>query len=421
MKAVICGAGIAGLSLAQRLTTIGWDVVVIERSPGPRTQGYMMDFFGLGYDAAQAMGVLPRMQELSYRVEEICYVDESGRRRAGLNYARFERVLNGRLLSIMRPDLELALREQVIGEVDLRYGCGITHIENSTDGVHITLTDGTVLAADLLVGADGIHSSVRHMVFGDEEQFLRYLGYHTAAYIFDDPQVYDYAHDRFCLTDTTERQMGFYGLRDGRVAAFAVHRTPDPTLPDDTQLAVREAYSSLGWVVPRALAKCPTSSELYYDQVAQIEIPQWSRGRVTLLGDACQAVSLLAGQGAALAVAGAHVLGEQLVSAESIDSALTRYQELWQPVITEKQQVARRGVGWFLPSSSLQLWLRRLVLKLTSLPGVDSYVGTRLVGKSHDHVGLRQGSSIESDAQSCTMEDPAGAALERAATSSSSG
>jgi hypothetical protein len=115
------------------------------------------------------------------------------------------------------------------------------------------------------------------------------------------------------------------------------------------------------------------------------------------------------------------VLGEQLASAESIDSALTRYQELWQPVITEKQQVARRGVGWFLPSSSLQLWLRRLVLKLTSLPGVDSYVGTRLVGKSHDHVGLRQGSSIESDAQSCTMEDPAGAALERAATSSSSG
>ena len=117
------------------------------------------------------------------------------------------------------------------------------------------------------------------------------------------------------------------------------------------------------------------------------KIPQWSRGRVTLLGDACQAVSLLAGQDAALAVAGAHVLGEQLASAESIDSALTRYQELRQPVITEKQQAARRGVGWFLPSSSLQLWLRRLVLKLTSLPGVDSYVGTRLVGKSHDHGG----------------------------------
>ncbi|MGQ0717977.1 MAG: FAD-dependent monooxygenase [Pseudonocardiales bacterium] len=383
MKAVICGAGIAGLSLAQRLNTIGWDVVVIEKSPGPRDQGYMIDFWGPGYDAAQAMGVLPRLQELGYRIEEARWVDESGRRRAGLSYARIERALNGQVLSIMRPDLELALREQVADEVDLRYGSGIAHIENSTDGVQVTLTDGTILDADLLVGADGIHSTVRRMVFGEEAQFLRYLGYHTAAFIVDDPEIYDYARNRFCLTDTTEQQMGFYGLRDGRVAAFAVHRNPDPTLPEDTQLAVRQAYSSLGWVVPQALAKCPTSSELYYDQVAQIEIPQWSRGRVTLLGDACQAVSLVAGQGAALAVAGAYVLGEQLATADTIEAALVRYQELWQPVIKDKQQVARRGVGWFLPSSSLQLWLRRIVLKLMSLPGVDRFVSLPLVGKSH--------------------------------------
>ncbi len=226
MKAVICGAGIAGLSLVQRLTTIGWNVVVIEKSPGPRKQGYMIDFFGLGYDVAQAMGILPRLQELGYQLDEVCYVDESGQRRAGLNYARFQRVLNGRLLSIMRPDLELALREQVVNEVDLRYASGITHVENSTGGVHITLTDGTVLSADLLVGADGIHSTVRHMVFGDEERFLRYLGYHTAAYMFDDPQIYDYAHNRFCLTDTTERQMGV--LRSARWQGGRVRGAPHP-------------------------------------------------------------------------------------------------------------------------------------------------------------------------------------------------
>ncbi|HEY3895899.1 MAG TPA: FAD-dependent monooxygenase [Pseudonocardiaceae bacterium] len=382
MKALICGAGIAGLSLAQRLVTIGWDVTVIERSPGPRDQGYMIDYWGLGYDAAQAMGVISRLQELSYQVDEACFVDGSGKRRARLKYARFERAVHGRLLSIMRPDLELALREQVIGKADLRLGCSIGHIENTADGVRVTLTDETVLDADLLIGADGIHSAVRRMVFGDEKQFLRYLGYHTAAYVFEDPQIFEFARNRFCLTDTIDRQMGFYSLRGGKVATFTVHRSADPTLPEDTRSAVRAAYSSLGWVVPRALAQCPPTSEVYYDQVAQIEIPQWSRRRVTLLGDACQAVSLLAGQGASLAVAGAYLLGEQLANARSIDGALARYQQLWQPVIAEKQQVARRGAQWFLPSSSLQRRSRRIILNLAGLPGVDRVVATALAGKS---------------------------------------
>jgi 2-polyprenyl-6-methoxyphenol hydroxylase-like FAD-dependent oxidoreductase len=117
---------------------------------------------------------------------------------------------------------------------------------------------------------------------------------------------------------------------------------------------------------------------------------------VTLVGDACQAVSLVAGQGASLAIAGAYVLGEQLASADSIETALDRYQQLWQPMITDKQLVARRGVGWFLPSSSLQLWWRRIVLKLTSLPGVASYVGTRLAGKSTATIQELSGSQISS-------------------------
>ncbi|MGH4015516.1 MAG: FAD-dependent oxidoreductase, partial [Pseudonocardiaceae bacterium] len=105
MKIVICGAGIAGLALAHRLGTLGWDVVVLEKAPGPRTQGYMTDFFGPGYDAAEAMGVLPRLHELGYDVQEVRYLDETGRRRARLRFAQFAKAVHGRLLSIMRPDL----------------------------------------------------------------------------------------------------------------------------------------------------------------------------------------------------------------------------------------------------------------------------------------------------------------------------
>ena len=181
MKALICGAGIAGLALAQRLQAHGWEVCLVEHASGPRQQGYMLDFIGPGYDAAEAMGVLARLQQVAYPVDQVTYVDRSGRRRARIDYRPFARLLNGRLLTIMRPDLEAALREAVADHVDLRFGYSVATIDHSPTGVSVALTDGTRIEADVLVGADGVHSAVRRLVFGPEEPFLRYLGFHAAA------------------------------------------------------------------------------------------------------------------------------------------------------------------------------------------------------------------------------------------------
>ncbi|MFF9408120.1 FAD-dependent monooxygenase [Streptomyces anandii] len=381
MRAVICGAGIAGLSLAGRLhDVLGWEVVVLEKAPRPRAEGYMIDFFGPGYDAAEAMGVLPWLAELGYPVSEAAFVDEHGRCRARLGYDRFAQSLNGRLLSIMRPDLELALRERLSLAVGLRFGVGPARIDTGAYGVRLTLTDGSTLDADLLVGADGVHSTVRSLLFGQESRFLRHLGYHTAAFTFDDPEVHAELGDRFCLTDTVGRQMGLYALRDGKVAAFAVHRASDPRSPDDVRAALRREYGSLGWLVPRALAKCPQSSEVYYDEVAQSDVPSWSRGRVVLVGDACHAVSLVAGQGASLAVAGAYVLADQLAGTRRIEDALAGYERLWRPVVARRQRAARRTARWFVPASSRQLDWRRAFLRFAGLPGARRVVGATLAG-----------------------------------------
>lgn len=390
MKVVICGAGIAGLAMANRVSALGGEVVLLERTPGPRPHGYMIDFFGPGYDAIEAMGLLPAIEDVAYHIDEASFIDEHGRRRAGVQPTQFA---SGPLRNLMRPDLEHVLREQLPPEIDLRYGTGPAEVADHDDGVRVTLDDGAELDADLLVGADGIHSTVRRLVFGPESRFFRYLGFHTAAFSFDAPEIHAAVQGRACLTDTVGKQMGFYGLRDGRVTAFGVHRTPDPAVPDDVRTAVRDTYGGLGWVVPEALDRCPPPAEICYDQVAQIEMPSWSKGRVVLVGDACYAVSLIAGQGASLGIAGAYLLADQLARAPSIDQALVTYERLWRPVAEEKQKVGRSGARWFCPESALQLRIRRATLRMARLPVLDRYVAALLAGKSTALIkNLRQAS-----------------------------
>ncbi|GAA2512379.1 MULTISPECIES: FAD-dependent monooxygenase [Actinomycetes] len=383
MRVVICGAGIAGLALAGRLhNVLGWEVVVLEKAPRPRAEGHVIDFFGPGYDAAEAMGVLPWLKELSQPVSALVLVDEDGRPRAGIRYDRIVRSARGRLLSITRPDLELALRERLSFAVAIRFGVGPAHIDVRPDRVRVALTDGSDIDADILVGADGIHSTVRGLIFGEERRYVRHLGYHTAAFTVEDPQSHAEIGDRFCLTDTVGGQLGLYALRDGKVAVFAAHPGREDRLPVDAHAALRERYSTAGWLVPRVLAACDPSTRIYYDQAAQTELPRWSRGRVVLVGDACQAVSPLAAQGASLAVGGAYVLADQLARAARVEDALNGYERKWRPVITRNQRIARRAARWFVPESARDLWRRHMALRSFGLPGAQRLVGTAFVRRS---------------------------------------
>ncbi|XVQ82063.1 FAD-dependent oxidoreductase [Microbispora siamensis] len=166
MRAIVCGAGIAGTALAWHLERAGWDVRLVERAPAFRTGGYMIDFYGPGLEAAGRMGLRPRLEEVRHPVHEIGYVDGSGRQTSRLAVkAGFAEVV-----SLLRGDLARVLAEQVRAPV--RYGTTVAAFRQDGGGVEVELTDGTRHEADLLVGADGVHSRIRELVFGPEGRVL---------------------------------------------------------------------------------------------------------------------------------------------------------------------------------------------------------------------------------------------------------
>jgi 2-polyprenyl-6-methoxyphenol hydroxylase-like FAD-dependent oxidoreductase len=195
------------------------------------------------------------------------YVDQFGRPRATLNYQRMVRSLDGRLLSLLRGDLARTLHEDLGQRGRQRYGCTVSALDQNIDRVTATLTDGTSWSGDLLIGADGLHSTVRRLAFGPDSIYLRYLGFHTAAYTFADPHIRRRLGDQFAITDTMDRAVGLYAIRNGRIAVFTVHRSRNPALPKDPRAAVQATYSDLGWLIPDTLAHCPDPPALYYDQV----------------------------------------------------------------------------------------------------------------------------------------------------------
>jgi 2-polyprenyl-6-methoxyphenol hydroxylase-like FAD-dependent oxidoreductase len=380
LKTLIVGAGIAGPTLAYWLQHAGYEPTLVEHAPALRQGGYLVDFWGAGFDVADRMGIVPEVLRRGYHLREIRQVDPDGQRIAAFDPELFVRGTDGRYVSIARSELAAIIFGALSGRVETMFGDSVRALDDQGDRVRVTFDSGMIRDFDLVIGADGLHSRVRQLVFGPEDRFEKYLGITVAAF---DVEGY---RPRDELVAVMYTQVGYQVTRlslrdDMTMFLFTVVDNGTITNHDagEQQAALRARLAGAGWEVPAILERMSDAKTFYCDRVSQIQMPSWTRGRVAVVGDAAAAVSLLAGQGSALAMVEAYVLAAELAQARGNHvQAFARYEQTLMPFLRTKQSAALRLVPAFAPRSSVQLFLRNSIMKLFNVP----FVAKLAMGKS---------------------------------------
>jgi 2-polyprenyl-6-methoxyphenol hydroxylase-like FAD-dependent oxidoreductase len=366
---LISGAGIAGPALAFWLNKSGYRVTVVELAEGIRPGGQTVDLRGAGGDVVERMGLIEHMRERSLDQDGVAWIKADGSRRADMPVTAFNG--NGLVskLEILRGDLVDVLYQATKDQTDYRFNTRIEDLSQNEDAVRATLSDGTKLSVDLVVGADGPHSAVRRLVFGPEEQFVKPLGGYNAWFTAPDTVGLDgwYLMYQAPGLNASMRPSHDPALCKAGLAFRSESVAYDRRNLDEQRALLTKHFAGAGWQSDALLAAAAEADDFYFDAFVQVQMPTISEGRVTLAGDAGYCASPLSGMGTSLALVGAYVLAGELGTADSLDAqhikaALQRYEAVMRPYINRCQDLPN-GIDGYLPKSASDIAVTAQVMK----------------------------------------------------------
>ncbi|WP_051173783.1 FAD-dependent monooxygenase [Amycolatopsis orientalis] len=356
-KVLVAGASIAGPALAHWLRRRGAEVTVVERAPGLRPGGQAVDARGVTKEVIRRMGLDAAVRAACTDTAGAYTVDADGN--VLETYRAEDDGGDGFIadIEILRGDLSQVLYDDTRDGVEYLFDDLIAELTQDADGVDVTLASGGRRRFDLVIGADGLHSALRGMVFGPRERFIRHLGLVLAFYSVPN----EFGLDRWLIEYQDKKSGRSALLRPIQDATRAMAMFSFPAADFDVdhrdiegqKRLLREQMDGLGWSTQRILAHLDDTPDFYLDQVAQVVMDRWSDGRVGLIGDAAFSSSPMSGQGTGLALVGAYLLAGELAAAEWDPKAgFDGYESRMRSFVEANQEIGRMHVQVLNPSGA---------------------------------------------------------------------
>lgn len=350
MNILISGASVAGPALAYWLNRHGMRVTVVERADTVRPGGLAVDFRGTAMRVLEQMGILDELHAHATHSGDATVVAADGTPIATMP----GEILAGEL-EVLKTDLTRILYDLTKADTEYLFSDSITTLTQDATGVRVEFERAAPRTFDLVIGADGLHSTVRTLAFGPKDQFTHPMGYAFAT--FSTANYLDL--DRTGLSHVAgDRSVNVFASNQNKdLRAMFMFPARDVPRSREAQLeAVRTAFEHVGWEAPRLLDAMPAATDFYFDELSQITMPTWSTGRVALVGDAGYCASPMSGRGTSQALLGAYVLAGELSTQDNHEVAFAEYERALRDYVAAAQAMGRKARDSFNLTPTQELY-----------------------------------------------------------------